>query len=73
VTALPRLLRRNLANLDAWCRRFTDFSRGLLLRNCSVPAGVADASVFDSVEIEEPDALYDWAKVHVRSVFPYLV
>jgi hypothetical protein len=51
--------------------RFTDFSRGLRLRNCSAPAGVAEASVFDSTAIQERDAPYDSAKVHVLSVFPY--
>jgi hypothetical protein len=70
VIVLSRLLRRDLANLDAWCCRFTDFSRGLRLRNRSVPAGVADASVFDSTTIQERDALYDPAKVRVHSVFP---
>jgi hypothetical protein len=71
VTVLSRLLRRDLANLDAWCCRFTDFSRRLGFGNFSLTAGVADALVFDSTAIQERDALYDSAKVHVRSVFPY--
>jgi len=36
-----------------------------------VPAGVADASAFDSTAIQERDAPYDSAKVRVRSAFPY--